>query len=1539
MGQTYTRQSSFADGDTITAALFNNEYNQLVNAFSYSATNEATTGHRHDGSAGEGGNIPQIGDLDFLNKIVVDSTNNRWGFYVQVSTNTVEQIRLQDGVLLPVTDSDVDLGTTGLRFKDAYIDTVTTTGNVDVGGNLTVTGTTTFNGGTITMGDAATDNVVFGADVDSNIIPDDDDTYDLGSSTQEWRNLYIDGTANIDSLVADTADINGGTIDGTVIGGSSAAAITGTTITGTAITGTSFVIGSADISEAELEILDGATVTTDELNILDGVTATTAELNIMDGVTATTDELNILDGVTSTAAELNILDGVTSTATELNLLDGVTSTTAELNILDGVTASAADINLIDGITNGTVIASKAIITDVNKDITGGRNITISGELDAGSLDVSGNVDVDGTLETDALSINGTAVTSTAAELNILDGKAFLDEDNMASNSVTGIASQQSIKAYVDSQVTAQDLDLTDGTTSIAIDLDSEALSVLGGTGVTSTASGNGVTLAIDSTVTTLTGTQTLTNKTLTTPDVNTPDIDGGTIDGTVIGGATPAAGTFTTLTANTSITGTLATAAQPNITSVGTLTALTGGTGDLNWDSGTLFVDSSANKVGIGTSSPAVPLEIAATDQIGIRYTNSTATSTARLYLTAGTASGILQQYGNTHSTNANEFRIISTAGDVTIAPSSTEKVRVTTSGKVGIGTDSPDEILHVNAADSGNSLVAFTNSTTGLTTEFVVGINASEQAIIYNENNTDMIFATNDDEKMRIDTSGNVLVGTTNTAPATNNVEGIVLRNEGHINVSRAGGVVGYFNRKTDDGTILSFNKDGTGIGGIGVANTNNLFIGGTATDHAGIQFGTNTLIPETAGTQSNGLVDLGQSGGRFKDLYLSGTATATNMQVSNGGKYIFGGENTRITGETDGNGKIRLFTGGTEKVILDGSNVGIGTSSPESLVHIKAADSVTGVLKIEGGKNTVTSNGEINSQLDFGSNDNSVNNTGNIGGRIASVTEADNGAYTGMAFYTFTQDASPDLSEKLRITHNGKVGIGVTGPAQALDVSGNILSRGTSTEDRFIEIGTGRSGNGYSFLDLVGDATYTDYGLRIIRNNSGANTTSVIQHRGTGTLGLLTQEAAPIHFSTSNTERMRITDDSVGIGTSVFTNSYKTYIEGLDQDTANLTDSGNHGATLYLRATANAAGSGGAVAFGTTFGNKTPFAAIKGHVTDGATNTVGDLCFSTRASVSATALTERMRLTASGVIQSTNGTTTSEWYPSGGVQYFGTSTNHPIQFFTNNSNAVRIDASGNLLVGTTTFNNLSTESGMLASDSVVMARGALNDHQDACGVLQYLNNATWLRAYGDTTGSGYMVFKTGGGAGSSDTEAMRIDSVRNVLIGTTAVGVGTARHNVYNDSTNIASILVNQSGTANGTPIQRLYHYEANSTTSATMIQFLNRSVGQVGSITSTGSATAYNTSSDGRLKDITGSARGLEVINELNPVSYNWKSSGQADEGLIAQEVLDIVPNAVSGSEEDMYQMDYSKLVVHLVAGMKEQQTQIEALQSEINNLKGE
>ena len=231
---------------------------------------------------------------------------------------------------------------------------------------------------------------------------------------------------------------------------------------------------------AELNILDGVTSTTAEINILDGVTSTAAEINILDGVTSTAAEINILDGVTSTAAELNILDGVTSTAAELNILDGVTSTAAEINILDGATVVVGEINALDlGSTAvGTAIASKAVVLDSNKDYTGLRNVTLSGELDAGSLDVSGNADIDGTLETDAISIGGVTVTSTAAELNILDGVTSTAAELNILDGVTSTAAEINILDGVTS--TAGELNILDGVTAVvgeinALDLGSTAV--------------------------------------------------------------------------------------------------------------------------------------------------------------------------------------------------------------------------------------------------------------------------------------------------------------------------------------------------------------------------------------------------------------------------------------------------------------------------------------------------------------------------------------------------------------------------------------------------------------------------------------------------------------------------------------------------------------------------------------------------------------------------------------------------------------------------------------------------------------------------------------------------------------------------------------------------------------------------------------------------------------------------------------------------------------------------------------------------------
>ena len=104
-----------------------------------------------------------------------------------------------------------------------------------------------------------------------------------------------------------------------------------------------------------------------------------------------------------------------------------------------------------------------------------------------------SITADNTVDINAGTVNGITSLSFSSGSTVT---AILDEDNLSSNSATALATQQSIKAYVDSQLTAQDLDISDGSSTIDIDLDSETLSLLGGTGVTSAASGSGVTFSI-----------------------------------------------------------------------------------------------------------------------------------------------------------------------------------------------------------------------------------------------------------------------------------------------------------------------------------------------------------------------------------------------------------------------------------------------------------------------------------------------------------------------------------------------------------------------------------------------------------------------------------------------------------------------------------------------------------------------------------------------------------------------------------------------------------------------------------------------------------------------------------------------------------------------------------------------------------------------------------------------------------------------------------------------------------------------------------
>ena len=115
----YTRQTTFTTGNTIEVADFNNEFNQLLAAFNNS------TGHKHNGTAAEGPVIELIGDAGLatpLNKILVDTTNKHLEFYTDVGSAAVQQLRIQDGAIVPILDNDIDVGTTLLEFKDAFFD-------------------------------------------------------------------------------------------------------------------------------------------------------------------------------------------------------------------------------------------------------------------------------------------------------------------------------------------------------------------------------------------------------------------------------------------------------------------------------------------------------------------------------------------------------------------------------------------------------------------------------------------------------------------------------------------------------------------------------------------------------------------------------------------------------------------------------------------------------------------------------------------------------------------------------------------------------------------------------------------------------------------------------------------------------------------------------------------------------------------------------------------------------------------------------------------------------------------------------------------------------------------------------------------------------------------------------------------------------------------------------------------------------------------------------------------------------------------------
>jgi len=265
----------------------------------------------------------QVGTYATIGTVDIETLDakdvNITGLAVTDIVGTAATITTIDATEGDIVNAKITAGIiTSLVGTAATIGDVDITGDLRVGGATTFTGNVTFNGGTIGLGDSTTDNIVFTGEVDSDIVPDDDDTFDLGSAAKEWKDIYIDGVARVDDLIVDstvgtyatitTADIDVLDARQTNITGLAVTDIVGTAATITTIDATEGDIVNAKITAGVVTSLVGtyATITTVDIETLDAKQTNITGLAVTDIVgtaaTITTVDFEVADILNATVS-------------------------------------------------------------------------------------------------------------------------------------------------------------------------------------------------------------------------------------------------------------------------------------------------------------------------------------------------------------------------------------------------------------------------------------------------------------------------------------------------------------------------------------------------------------------------------------------------------------------------------------------------------------------------------------------------------------------------------------------------------------------------------------------------------------------------------------------------------------------------------------------------------------------------------------------------------------------------------------------------------------------------------------------------------------------------------------------------------------------------------------------------------------------------------------------------------------------------------------------------------------------------------------